>query len=472
MSIRFGTDGWRAVIGEEFTFGNVHRVAQAIADWTNENRNHKQPAFVVGYDTRFLSDRFAHLVAQVLASNGIQVFLTQSDIPTPALSFGVRHMGASGGVMITASHNPPRYNGIKVKTATGGSASKADCVRIEHFLQQSELLQSQNSVVGEPRDLATKVDITPQYHAHLETLLRRDMIAARPGRIVVDSMYGTGRHHIKQWLAATGWQVTEIHGELNPGFGGIHPEPIMPHLEALRCAVVEGGYALGLATDGDADRTGAIDERGRFVDPHCIFTLILKHLVESRGWRGTVVRSISMTQMIDRLCQRYGLPVVETPVGFEHIGDLMEQDCVLIGGEESGGITIKNHVPVGDGILMGLLLLEIVAESGATLGELVDDVKADVGPAHYARQDLNITRTINKQAMSETLSMRAPDSIAGIRVERTQHGDGMKYLLVNGGWLLIRPSGTEPVLRVYAEAPEVSTLAALLAYGQSIAATI
>jgi phosphomannomutase len=431
-----------------------------------------QPTLVVGYDTRFLSDRYAHEVAEVLAGNGIRVCLTKSDVPTPALSFAVRHLGASGGVMITASHNPPRYNGIKVKTATGGSASTADCARIEHYLQHGAPPQSLDFAAAQQQGLARELDITPDYHAHFETLLRRDVIARQPKRIVVDAMYGAGRGHIKQWLASTGWQVTEIRGDLNPGFGGIHPEPIMPHLEMLRCAVVEGKYALGLATDGDADRTGAIDERGRFIDPHCIFALILRYLIETRGWRGTVVRSISMTQMIDRLCERYNLPVVETPVGFGHIGDLMQKGSILMGGEESGGITIRNHVPVGDGVLMGLLLLEIVAESGATLGELVDDIKADVGPAHYARQDLSITRTINKRAMTEILSNRAPGSIAGIRVARTQLNDGMKYLLANGSWLLIRPSGTEPVLRVYAEAPELDTLAALLAYGRSLAATI
>jgi phosphomannomutase len=472
MTIHFGTDGWRAVISDEFTFDNVRRVAQAVADWTNENRDQTQPTFVVGYDTRFLSDRYAAEVAKVLAGNGIHVCLTQSDTPTPAVSFAVRHVGGRGGVMITASHNPPRYNGIKVKTGTGGSASKADCTRIEHYLQVNNPPLLLDSSVAEHQDLVRKLDITPHYHAHLETLLRREVIASQPGRLVVDSMYGAGRGHIQTWLATTGWQVSEIRGELNPGFAGIHPEPIMPHLEALRRAVLEGGYALGLATDGDADRTGAIDERGRFVDPHCIFTLILRHLIEVRGWRGTVVRSISMTQMIDRLCERYGLPVVETPVGFGYIGDLMQQGSILIGGEESGGITIKNHVPVGDGILMGLLLLEIVAETREPLGRLVDALKAEFGPAHYARQDLSLSRSINKRAMTDMLSTSAPGSIAGIRVAHTQHSDGMKYLLANGSWLLIRPSGTEPVLRVYAEAPELDGLAALLAYGQSIAAAI
>lgn len=472
MTIHFGTDGWRAVISDEFTFANVRAVAQAIADWANEQRTALQPAMVVGYDTRFLSDRFAAAVAEVLAGNHIRVYLTQRDTPTPVVSYAVRQRKASGGVMITASHNPPRYNGIKVKTATGGSASKTDCERIEHYLRQGDAPQAMEFAMAEQRSLATRIDPTSEYDAQLDALLRRGAISARPGRVVVDAMYGAGRGHIKRWLAPTGWQVTEIRSELNPGFGGIHPEPIMPHLDALREAVLAGGFALGLATDGDADRTGAIDERGRFIDPHCIFALVLRHLVEKRGWRGTVVRSISMTQMIDRLCARYGLPVVETPVGFGPIGDLMQHDSVLIGGEESGGITIKHHVPVGDGILMGLLLLEIVATAGAPLGELVDNLRADVGPAHYARQDLRITHAINKRAMTDRLAGEAPSTIAGVRVARTQNNDGMKYLLANGGWLLIRPSGTEPVLRIYAEAPEMEILAGLLAFGQSVAALI
>lgn len=472
MSIHFGTDGWRAVIGDEFTFDNVRAVAQAIADWTNESRTHEQPVMVVGYDTRFLSDRFAQEVAEVLAGNDIRVYLTRRDTPTPVLSYTVRRLKANGGVMITASHNPARYNGIKVKTASGGSAPRADCERIEHHLRRGGAPQLLEFALAEQFGLAHKIDPTPDYDMQLEMLLRRGVIAARPGRIVVDAMHGAGRGHIARWLAGAGWQVTEIRNELNPGFGGVHPEPILPYLEALRSAVLAGGAALGLATDGDADRTGAIDERGRFIDPHCIFALVLRHLVEKRGWRGAVVRSISMTQMIDRLCVRYGLPVMETPVGFEPIGELMQHDSVLIGGEESGGITIKHHVPVGDGILMGLLLLEIVAAAGAPLGELVDALRADVGPAHYARQDLRIARAINKRTMTERLLEEAPGSIAGVRVARTQHTDGMKYLLANGGWLLIRPSGTEPVLRIYAEAPEVDLLARLLAFGQSIAAML
>jgi alpha-D-glucose phosphate-specific phosphoglucomutase len=478
MAIHFGTDGWRAVISDEFTFENVRKVAQAIADWVNEFNGHtplKDPlqgtTMVVGFDTRFLSDRYAIEVARVLAANDITVHLTRADAPTPAVSFAVKHFGVQGGVMITASHNAPRYNGIKLKASYGGSASNEDCRRVEYHLERGVEVQSLDYETAQKRGLIHRFDPATAYNAHLETLVRRDVIASHPGCVVVDPMHGAGRDYIPEWLKGTGWQVTQIRGEMNPGFGGVHPEPIMPHLEALRAAVVKSGSPLGLATDGDADRTGAMDGTGRFIDPHRIFALALHYLVDKRGWRGTVVKTVSTTRMIDRLCERYGLPLVETPVGFNHIADLMMTQDVLIGGEESGGISIKGHIPEGDGILFGLLLLEIVAASGATLAELVDDLHADVGPAHYARRDIKLAHPVNKKEMTERLANEAPAHIAGVAVERVQSNDGVKYLMADGGWLLIRPSGTEPVLRVYAEAPEMQTVEALLAYGQSVAAT-
>ncbi|MEX1020371.1 MAG: phosphoglucomutase/phosphomannomutase family protein [Litorilinea sp.] len=472
MSIHFGTDGWRAVISEEFTFANVRLVAQAIADWIGESIDHSQRTMVVGYDTRFLSDRYAAEVAQVLAANGIQVYLTRQDTPTPVVSHAIRHLGADGGVMVTASHNPPRYNGLKLKVASGGSASGADCKRVEKYLQRESAPRTMEFAAAEHHGLIRRFDPVPAYSAHLETMLNCDTIASHPGRVAIDSMHGAGRGHIQTWLQSTGWEVEEIHSELNPGFGGFHPEPIMPHLQALQKMVLAGRFSLGLATDGDADRIGAIDERGRFVSPQSIFALALRYLVEDRNLRGTVVRSISMTNMIDRLCARYRLPIVETPVGFSHIAKLMADHDVLIGGEESGGITLRGHVPVGDGILLGLLLLEIVSSYGTTLAELLDDLQATVGPAFYARQDLTVPIQINKHSMTERLSQNVPQRIGEFVVEHIQLNDGLKYLLRNGAWLLIRPSGTEPVLRIYAEAPEQSGLSSLLDYGRSIAASV
>lgn len=472
MSIHFGTDGWRAIISDDFTFANVRLVAQAIADWIGESIDHTQRCMVVGYDTRFLSDRYADEVAQVLAANGIQVYLTRQDTPTPIVSFAIRHLNADGGVMITASHNPPRYNGIKLKDASGGTASQADCKRIEQYLQRDDRPRTMDLSTAEQHGLVRRFDPVPAYYAHLETLLNSDILAANPGRVLVDAMHGAGRNHIQQWLQNTAWEVDQIRGELNPGFGGTHPEPIMPHLVPLQAQVLAGGYQLGLATDGDADRIGAIDERGRFVSPHNIFALVLRYLVEDRNWRGTVVRSISMTSMIDRLCARYRLPIIETPVGFSHIARLMADHDVLMGGEESGGITVRGHIPVGDGILLGLLLLEIVSAHGATLGELLDDLQATVGPAFYARQDLTLPVQINKASMTERLARSAPQRIGDLLVDHVQLNDGLKYLLRNGSWLLIRPSGTEPVLRIYAEAPEPACLTSLLDYGRSMAATV
>ena len=466
MSIHFGTDGWRAVISDEFTFENVRRVAQAIADWVGESNGHTLPTMVVGFDTRFLSDRYAMEASRVLAANGITVYLTQTDAPTPAVSFAVKHFGAHGGVMITASHNPPRYNGIKLKAAFGGSASGQDCRRVEYHLDHGIELRSLNYEAAQNRELIRRFDPAVEYSAHLETLVSREVLASHPGRVVVDPMYGAGRGYIADWLKGTGWQVTQIRGEMNPGFGGIHPEPIMPHLEALRQAVVAGGFPLGVATDGDGDRTGAMDSTGRFIDPQCIFALALRYLVEKRGWIGTVIKTVSTTRMIDRLCERYHLPLIETPVGFNHIADLMLTEDALIGGEESGGISIKGHIPEGDGILFGLLVLEIVAASGVTLSELVDDLYADVGPAHYARRDMRLAHPVNKKEMTARLANDAPPRIAGVSVQRVQSNDGVKYLMADGGWLLIRPSGTESVLRVYAEAPEVRVTEALLEYGQ------
>jgi phosphomannomutase len=316
-----------------------------------------------------------------------------------------------------------------------------------------------------------RFDPAPAYYAHLSRLLDMDALAGCALNVVVDPMHGAGRGYIKEMLKESVCQVHEIRGEMNPGFGGIHPEPIEPYLGALFDAVISRGADLGLATDGDADRIGAADGRGYFVDPHRIFALVLRYLVEQRGWRGAVVKTVSTTRMVDRLAERYDLPLYETPVGFNYIADLMLQQDVLMGGEESGGISVKGHIPEGDGVLMGLLLLEVVAKAGApSLQALVEDLLQDVGPAHYARRDLRLTRPVSKADMVHRLTEGAPAHLAGQSLVAVENTDGVKYLLADGGWLLIRPSGTEPVLRVYAEAPDVGEVAALLDYGEQVAA--
>lgn len=473
MSIHFGTDGWRAVISEDFTFENVRRVAQALSEYLIEVDG-SNPRVVVGFDTRFLSDRYAIEVARVLAANGLHVDLTVSDAPTPAVSFAVKDLKAIGGVMITASHNPPRYNGIKLKAAFGGSALSEDTQRVETLLERSGpfALKAIDLEAGLKMHIINRFDPATAYEAHLETLIDRKVLSAHPRAVIVDAMYGAGRDYILDFLKGTGWQVQQIRGEMNPGFGGIHPEPILPHLDALVDAVKNSNGSFGVATDGDADRTGAVDEDGNFVSPHISFALALRYLVETRGLRGSVVKTVSTTRMIDRICAAHNLELRETPVGFNHIADWMMKEDVLIGGEESGGISIRGHIPEGDGILMGLLLLEIVSQAGVSLRDLVTDLQRRYGPAHYDRKDLPLARPIAKKEMVARLTNDAPKSIDGAQVVEVRSLDGVKYLLSDESWLLIRPSGTEPVLRVYAESADRKMVQALLAYGESIAKSV
>jgi alpha-D-glucose phosphate-specific phosphoglucomutase len=473
MTIRFGTDGWRAVISDTFTFANLQLVAQAIADYVLDQANTDEPEVVVGFDTRFLSDRYGKEVARVLAGNGITAWLTRADAPTPSISYNVVHKEAAVGVMITASHNAPRYNGVKLKSAAGGSASAQQGHMVERFLEQNQeqargpnMIDYQKAV---DRELIRVFDPAWAYYEHLGQLLDVDVISGGEMRVVADPMYGSGRGCFREFLSRTRTHIREIRGEMNPGFGGIHPEPIGHYLSALVAAVQADQADVGLATDGDADRIGAVDSLGNFVDPHHIFALALRYLVEKRGWTGTVVKTVSTTLMIDRLAAKYKLPLHETPVGFNHIGELMLKEDVLIGGEESGGLSIKGHIPEGDGILMGLLLMEIMAEADAPLHELVADLQASVGPTCYTRRDLRLSQPVAKQEMVKRLTDGAPAHLNQQTVSQVDTRDGVKYHLSDDSWLLIRPSGTEPVLRVYAEGPDEKAVDALIQVGRELA---
>mgnify|MGYP001497373916 FL=1 len=473
MAVKFGTDGWRAVISEEFTFANLRLVAQAIADFVLEEDS-SDPSVVIGFDTRFLSDRYAAEVACVMAANEIRALLARADTPTPAISYAVANRNATAGVMITASHNPPRYNGVKLKASYGGSASPEQHRRVEGFLENNEnagreprLMTLEDAVRA---DKIVKFDPAWAYYEHLGTLVDLDIIHAGELRVVHDSMYGAGRRTISEMLMRTRTDVLNLRDEMNPGFGGVHPEPIAKHLSLLASVMQNSNRHAGLATDGDADRIGAVDARGQFVDPHRIFGLILRYLLEKRGLRGRVVRSVSTTRMIDRIAADFGLEVMETPVGFNHISDLMIADNVVMGGEESGGMSIHGHIPEGDGVLMGLLLLEVLAEAHKPLHVMVDELLAAYGPAQYARTDLKLSRPVPKAALTRKLVETAPDIISGVEIEEVRTSDGIKYYLADGSWLLIRPSGTEPVLRVYAEAPNDERVRALLDFGELIAA--
>jgi phosphomannomutase len=485
MPINFGTDGWRAVISDTFTFHNLRLVTQAIADaihsghWHAKSNGETNPdpnRIVVGFDTRFLSDRYARDVARVMAANGYTVYIAQADSSTPSISYAVKNLNAIGGIVITASHNAPRYNGVKLKAASGCSASPEQSRQVEIYLNDNQErgrgpnLMEWDQAVEE--GLIVNFNPVPDYYQHLRSLIDFDAIAANPPQVVVDSMHGSGRGMIKGILTGTGCEVVEIRGEMNPGFGGAHPEPIGSHLGALAGAISTGMGNLGLALDGDGDRIGAMDERGNFVDPHKIMALAFQYLVEVRGWKGPAVRTVSTTRMIDRLAAKFNLPVYETPVGFNHIADYMITEDILIGGEESGGISFRGNIPEGDGVLMGLLLIEIVAVCKKSLHNLVRELLDDVGPAYYERKDQRLKYPVEKKKMVGYLLDNQPNEIGGTKLANLLTVDGVKYILDDDSWLLIRPSGTEPVLRVYAEGRSEEMVQNLLAYGEDIAQSI
>lgn len=480
MAIQFGTDGWRAVISEEFTFDNVRLVAQAIAEQTLEEHAQRNgvsdalPAVVIGYDSRFLSDRYAMAVSEVLAANGLQVWLSKGDTPTPLVSYAVVEKGAAAGVMITASHNPPRYNGIKLKAHFGGGVSGQTSKAVAQRVAQNQAAGRSPLRVDGKEALAQghirRFDPLLAYREHVRRMVDFDAIRRAELTVAVDAMHGSGRTVLRRMLEEADCRVVELRGEMNPGFNGVHPEPIARNLHPLMAEMMSGRFILGLATDGDADRIGAMAPGGRFIDPHAIMALLTDYLIREKGLRGAIVKTVSTTQMLNRLAAYHGLPIHETPVGFNHISDLMLTEDVLIGGEESGGISVKGHIPEGDGVLMGLLLAELVAVRRGDLGALLDELMARpyVGSFCYARNDRAVP-PFNKTTLVRGLMSRVPATLAGQPIERVSDGDGVKYILADNSWLLIRPSGTEPVLRIYAEAPTDDEVADLLQSGGDLA---
>ncbi len=472
IPIRFGTDGWRGVISDDFTFANLRLVAQAVGDHFTE-QGQAERGLVVGFDTRFLSDRYAIEVSRVFAANGIQVYLTKSDCPTPALSYAITNLRAAGGVMITASHNPPRYNGLKLKASFGGSMMPEETGRVQERLdvlvrqegQQPSLMDYEAALAGR---LISRIDPLPAYLDHIHSLVNLELIGRSGLRVAVDPMYGAGRGYVKAFLQEAGCYAREIHGEMNPGFGGLHPEPIGRNLEGLMDLVTAGPYDVGLATDGDGDRIGAVDATGRFVDPQIIFCLVLRHLVEERKLSGAVVKTVSTTQAANVMAKRYGLPLFETPVGFNHICALILKKDVLIGGEESGSITIKGHIPDADGILIALLLVEIMATHEEPLHLIIEEMMQEIGRFCYAREDVPVG-SFSGEELLDRLVEDAPAKIWGVRVAGVGNTDGVKYHLEDDSWLLIRPSGTEPLLRIYAEGRSWEQVRTLLAEGRLLA---
>lgn len=466
MQIKFGTDGWRGVIAREFTFDNLSQVAQATMDWMTREGLAEQ-GLVVGYDRRFLSPEFARRVAEVAAGNGIKTLFCDEVAPTPAVSWAVKQESAGAGIMITASHNPPIYNGFKIKEGYGGSARPSTTGLLEQIVAYN---QEHNRLVrAVPFDEAGRLGLIESYDAttgYLRQLGRYvDVEQIRQAGItaVADPMYGAGSGFFNRLLG-----IDEIHAEHNPSFGGRAPEPIGENLEELCGLLKSGRYRVGLALDGDADRIGAVDERGDFFSSHGIFTLLLKHLVERKGRSGGVVKTVSTTRLVDCLAEKYQLPLYETPIGFKHICELMLERQILMGGEESGGLGVAGHIPERDGILMGLLLLETIAATGQGLREQLDEVMAESGHLAYRRIDTHLGND-EKERLLDRLRTDPPAVIAGRTVSSTNFSDGFKFLFDNGDWLLIRPSGTEPVLRLYSEAGEGDMVETLLRGARQLA---
>jgi phosphomannomutase len=456
--IKFGTDGWRGLIGEDFNFANVRRVAAAIASYVRKESS-PSSGLVIGYDTRFLSEEAARVAAQEVAAAGIPVFLSAHAAPTPAISYAVVARGTSGAIVITASHNPYRWNGMKFKAPYGGSASPAIMRRVEAHLKTISS--------GRPRSRRAKdapietVDLVGPYLDKLKSLVKLESIRASGLRFVVDPMFGSARGCLARLFGEAQIPYREIHAEHNPLFPGLNPEPIEPHIDGLRQAVLESGADAGLATDGDADRVGAIDRDGGFVDSHKIFSILLRHLVEDLGMRGEVVKTFSTTRMIDKLARKHQLPLHVTPIGFKYVCDLMLRRDVLIGGEESGGIGIKGHLPERDGILNSLYLAEVMAEKGRSLGDLIRELSEEFGPHEYGRVDLEIERRIAHRVVREVAAGKVK-TVAGLKVTAINDLDGAKMILGDSAWLLVRASGTENILRLYAEAPTREQVTALL----------
>jgi alpha-D-glucose phosphate-specific phosphoglucomutase len=465
QEIKFGTDGWRGIIADDFTFDNVRRVAGAIASYVLKYEEAQRGVFV-GYDARFVSPRAAQVVAEVIAAAGIPVKLANDYTPTPAVSYAVKHQGAAGGVMVTSSHNPWNWNGVKFKGKFGGSATPAIMKKIEEELASNAAPKGSKAAIEE-------VDLKKAYIAAVCNFADMDLIAKTKFKFAVDAMYGSGRGVLTEIFAARGVQFVAIRQELNPLFPGINPEPIEPHTAMLQQTVVRQKCDAGLATDGDADRIGAVAEDGSFVDSHKIFCVLLRWLLERKKWPGDVVRAFNTTRMLDRIAAKYGRKLHETSIGFKYIADLMMEGEILIGGEESGGIGYSRFLPERDGVLNCLLLANVMAEEGKPLGQLVADLQRDFGPHYYGRRDLHIPEEMKQNAIQRARA-ESTQSLGRSRVLKKEHLDGVKFFLdspTNGNgaeaWLLFRASGTEPLLRLYTEASSPELVNELLAAGEA-----
>ncbi len=457
--IKFGTDGWRAIIAQEFTFANVRACGEAVAKNLVATGRADQ-GLVVGFDTRYGSPRFAQAVADVVNSYGIDTHMFDVAAPTPACSFAVVDHKAANGVMITASHNPPEWNGFKVKSSAGGSATPTEVAKIEEHL--ADVLDGKGSSATGESGTNTVFDVITPYIQQLHRVIDVAPIKKQPLKVVVDAMHGSGAGIIPQMLAGGAIEVTEIRSDQNPNFPGMdQPEPIEHNLIPLSEAVKELGADIGIALDGDADRVGIVDENGRYLTTLEVFSLLTDHFMGRRNERGGVACTITMSSMVDKLSTHYGAPIYRTPVGFKFVGPTMIENGCSMGGEESGGYAFKGHVPERDGSLSGLLFLEAMVMSGKKPSELLTDLHTLVGPHTFRRIDVSYEES-QRTNLAKMVSSAAPTALGGRALESDDRRDGVRFNLAGGSWAVVRMSGTEPLVRIYAETPDDKTLDAVL----------
>jgi phosphomannomutase len=465
--ISFGTDGWRSVIAEDFTFDNVARVAQATADFWDANPvSGTERKIIIGYDRRFFSDRFAQIAAEVMAGNDFQVVLTPAPTPTPAVSFAVKQQRALGGIMITASHNPPAFNGFKLKSHYGGPSDPETCKSVESFLDRNVVRRESMTEAQKSKRVQIK-DIKPAHYAAIKKLVDFKLIAKSKLKFAHEALFGVGAGCFEELLAGTSCRVTTLNGKHDPLFGGINPEPIAKNYVRSAAFLKKNPHDICLVTDGDADRVCGMDGRGNPLSTHQIICLLLRHLKLNRGENGRVIKALTTTSMVDKMCAAYGLELVETGVGFKYICAEMAKGNVLLGAEESGGIGFPGHIPERDGIAAGLFLLEMLATEKVSVNKLIAVLEKEFGPHRYGRIDTHFPLE-KRGALMEFLKRNPPAKLAGSPLAEVKSYDGVKFVADDSSWLMLRGSGTEPILRIYAEAKSDADVQKLLKLGVSL----
>jgi phosphoglucomutase len=458
MDIRFGTSGWRAIIADEFTFKNVQLVTQAICSYLTEKNGEVSQTLIIGHDSRFMGEKFSEVAAEIAKSKGFRVLLCNHPTPTPTISHAIRTKKASGAINFTASHNPPEYQGIKFSSADGAPALPDVTKRIEKIIENSP------QVADKEGGSIESFDARPDYLEDLKTKVRLDLIAKSGGKYAYDAVWGTGRGYLDKILRDNGLEVETLHDWRDVNFGGRSPEPSEKQTGELREAVLKNGCLLGLATDGDADRFGIIDSNGDFIQPNQLIAILVDYLAESRGWTLGVARSVATSHLVDKVAKSRGLKLYETPVGFKFIGELINKDEIILGGEESAGLSIRGHYPEKDGILACLLAAEAVAARGKSLTEQLKDLIEKVGNLESGRIGVKLTQKV-ATSLKEKLAQE-PSEIGGRKIENINRMDGVKFMFGDGSWMLMRSSGTEPMVRIYAEAEDKKVLEVLLEQGR------